>query len=95
MPWEKSPGVHSKIFRKGNQQIRILDMFDDFEEESWCEKGHVGYILEGSLTIDYDGHPVEYKAGDGLWIEAGKASRHKALIPKGGRARLLLFEQIV
>lgn len=46
-------------------------------EPGWCEQGHIGYVFDGSLSIYFDGTVLDFRAGDGLFIPPGAASRHK------------------
>ncbi len=94
LEWE-SPvtGVQQKVYSDGNQRLRLLRFDDQFKEEDWCTRGHIGLVLEGSMTIDFNGVIKQYQKGDGLWIEAGEASKHKAAIEKGQYVELILFEQ--
>ena len=63
--WKKpKTGVEQKVYSDGNQKIRLLRFFDDFVEEDWCIKGHIGYVLEGEMTIDFNGIIKNYKKGD-------------------------------
>ena len=91
--WEKpTKGVEQKIVSNGTVIMRLLRFNDDFVEEHWCTKGHVGYVLDGKMTIDFNGKLETYKKGDGLWIEAGEANKHKASIAKGTFVEMILFE---
>ena len=91
--WEiPSKGVKQKIYSTGNQRIRLLQFYDDFEEEEWCTKGHIGYVTAGEMTINFNNKMVNYKKGDGLLIESGEQQKHKALIEKGKFVELILFE---
>lgn len=79
LEWQSPlPGVRFKVFRSGNKQIRLAEFSSEFVEPEWCDKGHVGYLLEGILEIDYHGRVVTYKAGDALFIPPGTESGHKA-----------------
>jgi len=91
MPWESpSPGLRYKPFNKGTRKIRLAEFTGEFTEKEWCTKGHVGYVLEGSISIDFDGELIRFSAGDGIFIEEG--SRHKAKVDKGDKALIVLFE---
>lgn len=93
--WERpSNGVEQKQFLNGNQRIRLLRFYDDFVEENWCVKGHIGYVIDGEMTIDFNGKLVQYSKGDGLWIESDEGSKHKVLISKGKFVELILFEKV-
>ncbi len=71
----------------------MVEFADDFVEADWCAKGHMGYIVAGRISIDFDGRKIEFNAGDGLFIPAGKANRHKARVAKGETALLFLIEE--
>jgi mannose-6-phosphate isomerase-like protein (cupin superfamily) len=47
-------------------------------EPHWCEKGHVGYILEGRIEIRFDTVTLIFDRGDGILIPPGKEHRHLA-----------------
>jgi quercetin dioxygenase-like cupin family protein len=91
-PWESpAPGIRFKAFVAGGKKMRLLEFAAELFEKDWCLKGHLGYLLEGRMTIEYGGEVVEYRAGDGLFIPEG--DKHKARIAPGERALLILFEK--
>jgi len=93
--WESpTPGVRHKVFFKDGRRIGLVEFSDSFVEADWCTKGHVGYILDGRISIDFDGEQIEFRAGDGLFIPEGKASKHKGSVAKGEKALIILFEKI-
>jgi len=93
LEWDKPHvGVEQKFYSDGKTRIRLLRFYDDFVEEHWCTKGHIGYVLDGEMTIDFNGELKNYQKGDGLWIVKGEQSKHKVLIEKGKHVELLLFE---
>lgn len=92
LPWESpAPGIRFKAFVAEGKKLRLLEFTDELFEKDWCLKGHLGYVLEGRMTIDYGGAVIEYSAGDGLFIAEGE--KHKARIAPGGRALLVLSEK--
>jgi quercetin dioxygenase-like cupin family protein len=94
MPWDNpSRGVRCKAYTRGRQKLRMVEFSDDFTEKDWCTKGHVGYVLEGEMEINYRGRMVKYSSGDGIFIEEGVENKHKAVIPKGKKALLILVEK--
>ncbi len=96
LEWEvPTKGVRQKTLKQNTQQVRLLEFSDQLLEEEWCTKGHIGYVLEGELSIDFKGKVVHYVKGDGLWIMPGEKYGHKALIAKGKSALLVLFEENV
>jgi len=70
------PGTGFKAFQRDGRRLRQVEFTRDFVEPEWCTKGHIGYVLDGEMTIDFDGHAVSFSAGDGIFIPAGKDSKH-------------------
>jgi hypothetical protein len=89
----KSPvqGARFKAHVADGRKLRLLELNSQFVELDWCEKGHIGFVLEGSLEVDFQGQLVTFHAGDGLFIPPGPSSAHKArsLTPA---VRLILVE---
>lgn len=79
IPWEQpAPGVRFKAWEQDDRRLRLAEFTRDFVEPEWCTKGHVGYVLEGTLELDFHGEKIVFRAGDGLFIPSGGAHRHKA-----------------
>jgi len=92
LPWESpAPGIRFKAHVAEGKKIRLLEFTDLLFEKDWCLKGHLGYVLEGRMKIEFQGVLLEYKAGDGIFISEGEA--HKAQIAKGERALMIMFEK--
>ena len=93
--WEgPATGVRTKEIIQNNQKIRLVEFSEGFIEEDWCTKGHIGYVIEGSMRIDFNGKKVDYKQGDGLMIQEGEEQKHKVLINPGERVLLFLVEEV-
>jgi hypothetical protein len=81
IPWESpAAGVRFKAFEQGGKKLRLAEFGREFVEPNWCTKGHIGYVLEGQMEIDLDGKTVVFGPGDGIFITAGEAHKHKAKI---------------
>ena len=79
LEWQNSiHGARFKVFRNGSKQLRLVEFTNEFIEPDWCEKGHVGFVIQGELEIDFHGHLVRYPECSGIFIPAGLASAHKA-----------------
>ncbi len=79
LQWESPlPGARFKAYREGAKQIRLVEFSSDFVEPVWCEKGHIGLVLEGTLEVDFNGKVMVYPQGSGLFIAGGPATAHKA-----------------
>lgn len=79
LSWESpASGQRFKIFRDNGRQIRLMEMSPEFEEADWCAKGHIGYVLEGVLELEFEAETLIYHEGDGFFVPPGKEDRHKA-----------------
>ena len=77
--WQEAmPGARFKVFSDGKKQMRLLEFTSEFVEPHWCEKGHIGLVLNGELEIDFDGKIVNYIEGSGIFIPTGTLTKHKA-----------------
>lgn len=78
LEWQGSiHGARFKAFRNGGKQLRLVEFTDEFVEPDWCDKGHIGYVIQGELEIDFHGNLVRYPEGSGIFIPSGAASGHK------------------
>lgn len=94
LEWQSPlPGARFKVARAGGKQIRLVEFTSEFVEPDWCEKGHAGCVLSGTLVIDFRGRSVVFPAGSGILIPGGGESGHKARAAVGV-ARLLLVEDV-
>ena len=81
MEWEKpTDGVRFKAYEQGSRKLRLVEFFKEFVEPDWCTKGHIGYILEGQMEIDFDGKIEVFGSGDGVFIPAGRQHKHKGRV---------------
>jgi len=61
MPWvEGAAGARYKVFKHEGKQIRLVEFTKSLRakrsnlDEDWCRKGHIGYLLEGKLEVEFD-----------------------------------------
>ena len=81
MEWESpADGVRFKVYQQNNKKLRLVEFFKEFVEPDWCTKGHIGYILEGQMEIDFDGTKEVFGPGDGVFIPAGPEHKHKGRV---------------
>lgn len=89
MEWEISTvGIKAKVFEKDGKRVRWLELERGLQHPEWCVTGHIGYVVEGELEIDFNGRIVKYSAGDALFISSGDAEKH---IPKPISEKVILF----
>jgi quercetin dioxygenase-like cupin family protein len=76
LSWEAPmTGLRFKALRQEGRQLRLVEYTPEMEPH-WCEKGHVGYLLEGRFEIAFDEETVVYEPGDGVFIPPGRKHRH-------------------
>ncbi len=91
IPWESpEKGFRSKTVIKDSKKLRIVEFSHDFLEPDWCLKGHIGYVIEGEMEIDFDGQIQSFKTGDSLFIPKGQKHKHHSTIQK---TKLFLVEE--
>ena len=94
MDWQDArPGVRFKVYAEGTRQIRLVEFATSDGDPHWCERGHIGFVLAGGLTIEVDGTTHAFAAGDGLFLPPGAANAHRgvAIIPG---TRLVMVEDV-
>jgi ethanolamine utilization protein EutQ (cupin superfamily) len=81
IPWETpTVGVRFKAYEQDGRKLRLAEFTKEFVESDWCIKGHIGYVLDGQMEIDFDGKVTMFGPGDGLFIPAGEKHKHKAKV---------------
>jgi hypothetical protein len=54
LPWQTSAsGVRFKVQRLGVRQFRLLEFTHELDHPRWCETGHVGFVLEGTMEVAF------------------------------------------
>jgi hypothetical protein len=50
IPWEEvAPHARQKSMSSGDTLFRLLEFSPGFIEPEWCEKGHRGFVVSGTL----------------------------------------------
>ena len=94
MQWEATAvGIRIKAHERGGRRLRLAEFGKEFAEPDWCTKGHIGYVLEGQLEIDFDGNVISFGPGDGLFIPAGEEHKHKGRV-LSDVARIIMAEDV-
>ena len=93
MDWEiLAQGIRSKTFIRDNQRMMLVELSENFIDNEWCTNRHVGFIIEGGITINFNGKLTEFKSGDGIFIPEGEENKHKGIIAKGERALIIFYD---
>lgn len=91
LPWQTiDPFARQKTIDKGDRVIRLLEFQPGFEEAEFCTKSHVGFVVSGSMHIQFADRIELFGKGDVIYIEAGEKDRHKAVVEKENVTLLLV-----
>jgi quercetin dioxygenase-like cupin family protein len=78
MPWDTSPaGVRFKVRKLWTRQLRLLEFSRDLDHPHWCTMGHLGYVLEGAMEVEFATGSQVFREGDGVAIPAGELEKHR------------------
>lgn len=90
-PWDSTiPGLRHKVVEHGGRRLRLVEYTEEMEAH-WCEKGHVGFVLQGRFEIGFADETLVFGPGDGVFIPSGKEHRHMGRV-LSGPVRVLFVE---
>lgn len=91
--WQQvSEHARQKLIDNGEKRVRLLKLSPGFQELEWCQRGHTGYVIDGSLEMEFnEGHKKQFTTGDAILVSQGEA--HKARTG-GGSCLLFLVDEI-
>jgi mannose-6-phosphate isomerase-like protein (cupin superfamily) len=85
-------GVRHKVFPFQGRRLRLVEYSSEFEPH-WCERGHIGQILDGRFQIEFKDCTEIFNSGDGIAIPDGPEHRHRATV-LSGIVRALFVEDV-
>lgn len=93
MEWQEVSNVaRQKLIDNGEKRVRLLLLEPGFQEQEWCKRGHTGYIIGGTLDIEFEGGRMEqYAEGEPLMISPGEPHKARVLT---GRVKLFLIDDV-
>jgi hypothetical protein len=93
LDWERASAWESRgitgvatvrSIQSGDVQMRLVSYSRDYVADHWCLKGHIVFVVEGALTIEYqDGQRHRLEAGNGYLVGDNQRSAHKVVSPTG------------
>lgn len=94
LPWQVvAPGARFKAVIRQGKKLRLVEFSQEFVEPDWCTKGHVGCVLSGELELEFPDRTERFAAGDGIFIQAGVAEKHRVHVPQESATLLLVEEE--
>lgn len=92
LPWETiSDCARQKLIDNGEKRVRLLELSAGFREQDWCMRGHTGYIINGTLEVEFKDSDVAYNSGEPLMISSGQP--HMARVTSG-KTTLFLIDDV-
>ena len=74
--WQSAmAGMRFKEHVRGGRRLRLVEYTPEMAPH-WCERGHLGYVLDGRLEISFSDEVVVLETGDGVDIPSGPEHRH-------------------
>lgn len=78
--WEQiAIGAKQKQYQTQHKRIRLLHLDENLLELHWSINVHIGYLLNGELTLDSNGNQIDHKVGDTFIKKEGESEKHKQL----------------
>ena len=84
-------GVRHKKLCQNNRCLRLVEYSAEMPPH-WCERGHIGYLLQGEIEIEYESGKHLYREGDGIFIPSGSDHKHRAII-HSAVAKIIFVEE--
>jgi quercetin dioxygenase-like cupin family protein len=92
LPW--TAGAHPLESKKIADNGLVLLRFEPgFADPNWCERSHVLYVVQGTLSVELEHDRLELGPGQALWLEPG--ARHRAAVTRAQDAIVLAVNDIV
>lgn len=83
--------ARQKVIDNGEKRVRLLELHAGFYEQEWCERGHTGYVVAGTVEVEFGDEVQSFSQGDALLISRGHP--HKARTTTGP-ATLFLVDEV-
>jgi hypothetical protein len=70
----------------GDIRLRLVDYSGGYKADHWCVKGHIIYVIAGSLVIEHEDQTRSaLKAGTSWHAADGARPAHRVLCESGAR----------
>lgn len=93
MEWADVGTGRAKTALVPGTRIRLVQFSPGFRQTTWCDRDHVGYVLEGEMLTEFeDGRTIAFRKGDGIVILAGR--KHRSTNVGDGPVTLFVVEKL-
>ena len=78
IPWVSPlPDVRHKLHQVDARTLRLVE-YSQIMEPHWCERGHIGHIVEGRMKIEFKEESQIFEKDDAVFIPPGARHAHRA-----------------
>ena len=86
MPATRTAGATTRAHKTHDVQLRVVDYEPGYLADHWCSKGHILYVISGSLTIEHGDGKEPYALAAGMsWQTADGGSPHRVRTTSGAK----------
>ncbi len=95
VPWDKLPATEHagetgtalwRTLNNGDVRMRVVEYSPGYLADHWCDRGHVIYVLEGTLDTELrDGRRFSFSAGSGYTVSDFGDAAHRSSTATGAR----------
>ena len=78
-----------KTKKSGDIQTRQVEYSRAYKADHWCDKGHIVYVIQGELLIEYKEHEPHILKSGMSYIVGDNSLSHKA-VSKNGATVLII-----
>jgi glyoxylate utilization-related uncharacterized protein len=94
IPSEQTPGktgfTISKMHMMGDTKIRLVEYSANYTADHWCDKGHILFVLEGELEIQYKNETCHVVKKGMSYLVGDDSMAHMAVSKEG--AKILIID---
>jgi len=80
LAWEQPlKGLRQKCLVQNNICLRLAEFSKEIPLD-WCKNGHTGYVIEGTVELEFENSTVIYHKGDGIFIPESPEHKHRVRV---------------
>jgi quercetin dioxygenase-like cupin family protein len=74
------PNLRFRAFVNEGKRLRLAEFSKGFVEPDWCLRGHIGFVLEGTMELAFTNGKIVLNKGDGIFLPPGEEFKHKGTV---------------
>lgn len=75
-----------RTLNNGDVRMRVVEYLPGYVADHWCDRGHVIYVLEGTLDTELkDGRRFSFAAGSGYTVSDFGDAAHRSSTVTGAK----------